>query len=92
MKPQNNFLAQLNKKRAAAEAAEQAERSEKPIEAMSAGELRYVALEKPTDEMSLQELRWVSSGAAERTLEEQAPKHKLHNFNDLKRNRRRGWK
>ena len=63
------------------------------LEEMSAGELRYVALERPTDEMSLQELRWVTSGAAERMLEEQAPRPKLSSvINDLRKTRRKGWK
>ena len=93
MKPQNNFLAQLNKKRAAAEAAEQAERSEKPIERMSAEQRRFVALQKPAEEMTLEELRWVTSGAAERMLEEQAPRPKLSSvINDLRKTRRKGWK
>jgi len=97
MKPPNSFLDQLNRKRAAAEAAEQAERAAKPIERMTAEELRWVALEKDTRDMSLEELTWVSSGEASRTLTrlEASEAHgtpKRHNFNELKRNRRRVWK
>jgi hypothetical protein len=95
VKPPNNFLEQLKRKQDAAKTSEPAQRSEKPIEQMSGEELRWVALEKPAEEMTLEELQWVSSGEASRTLtrlEDEHGKPKRHNFNELKRNRRRVWK
>ena len=93
MKAQNNFLEQLNKKREAAKAAEQAEKAAKPIERMTAEEKRWVALEKPTEEMTLAELQWISSGEASRTLmKEETNRPARHNFSELNKNRRKRWK
>ena len=73
--------------------AEQAKRAAKPIERMTAEELRWVALEKPTEEMTLAELQWISSGEASRTLmKEETNRPARHNFSELKKNRRKRWK
>ena len=91
MRPRSNFVEQLRQRQETSKTSG-TPTGGTPLEEMSGEQLRWVALEKPASEMTLEELQWVSSGEASRTLEEQAPKHKLHNFNDLKRNRRRGWK
>jgi hypothetical protein len=90
----NDFLEQLGKKRGAARGSEPP--PAKPIEEMSPAELRWLALEKPPEEMTLAELRWVTSGEAARALTEEdkdeANGPRLHNFNQLKRTRRKVWK
>jgi hypothetical protein len=93
MKRRNNFLEQLERKQEAAKPQEPAQGADNPIDEMSLEELRWVALEKPVNEMSYEELQWVSSGEATRRLTvEERSKAKMHNFNDLKRTRRRVWK